>query len=87
MMIPTDDILSEIDRIVFDKIRKNRPINYRRFLQDILDKYTVKQELRYFSGIVNGTHVITVIIYKFIARPRHKFGYVCDPSFEIKDVV
>lgn len=73
------DILSETDRIVFDKIRKSRPINFKLVLQDILSKYTVKRPLKYFN---DGTKCV-VIYHDYKINLNEALGYEVYKTFDI----
>lgn len=74
-----EDILTDIDRIVFNKIWLSRPINFESVLQDILLKYSVKRPLKYFNDGKKGI----VIYYDYKVNLNEKFGYEVYKTLDI----
>lgn len=73
------DILSKTDRIVFDKIRKSKPINFTLVLQDILSKYAVKRPLKYFNDGTKGV----IIYYDYKVNLNEELGYEVYKTLDI----
>lgn len=71
------DILTDIDRMVFDKVRKAKPIGFHRVLSDILEKYNYTKELTFFGG--------SIVTRKMELSLSNKLGYTKDMNINIKN--